>query len=110
MSDYKQAEHYAGMSIERWESLMKKVDADTASDVDLTPGERGAGWHFCSHGWDGLLISPIDLEYSHCECPDHQHHKREPSYYKRLLEVKQWIKAEPRDYPKDFQEKFGNKD
>ncbi len=98
MSDHKKAEHYAGMSLERWESLMKKVDADTASDVDLTPGERGAGWHFCSHGWDGLLISPID------------HHKREPSYYKRLLEVKQWIKAEPRDYPQDFQEKFGNKD
>jgi hypothetical protein len=110
MSDYKQAEHYAGMSIERWESLMKKVDANTASDADLTPGERGAGWHFCSLGWDGLLISPIDLEYKHCGCPDKQHHKREASYYERLLKVKQWIKAEPRDYPQDFQEKFGNKD
>jgi len=107
MSDHKKDEHYAGMSLERWESLMKKVDADTASDADLTPGERSAGWHFCSHGWDGLLISPIDLEYSHCQCPDKQHHKREPSYYKRLLEVKQWMKAEPRDYPHDFKEKFG---
>lgn len=106
MSDPKQAEYYAGMSLERWETLMSA----TGPCVHLTPGEMAAGWHFCYNGWDGLLISPIDLEYSHCQCPDKQHHKREPSYYKRLLEVKQWMKAEPRDYPQDFREKFGNTD
>jgi hypothetical protein len=100
MSDEKP---YAGMSLERWDTLMN----GTGPCVHLTPGEMAAGWHYCNNGWDGLLISPIDLEYKFCRCPEQQHHKREASYYERLQDTTDWVKEEPRHYPEDFKENFG---
>lgn len=69
---------YAGMSLERYDWLVQR-----GSPSDLTEGEIGAGWHYCDHGWDGLLISPIDLEYKYCNCKNQEKYKKSPEYYER---------------------------
>ena len=86
---------YAGMSLERLIALNEKGD-----EAALTPGEVGAGWHFCHTGWDGLLISPVDAEYKFCACPHTQSHKREASYYDRLISFGNFLKENPQ-YPLD---------
>lgn len=86
---------YAGMSLQRLIDLNEQGD-----EAALTSQEQAAGWHFCHTAWDGLLISPVDVEYKFCTCSHAQSHKRDASYYEALLNFGNFLKENPK-YPLD---------
>ena len=49
-----------GMSLDRWTHLME-------NDIQLSPDELAAGWHWCPD-WDDLLVGPGMGELDHCTC------------------------------------------
>jgi hypothetical protein len=49
------------MTRQRYSELMSGLHAK------LTPEELAQGYHFCCE-WDGLLISPEDMEARFCDC------------------------------------------
>lgn len=67
--------------VEAMESLDQKQRAEQVNDIpearyhalmanddlQLTPAELKAGWHFC-YDWDGLLIGPGMNEIENCTC------------------------------------------
>ena len=55
------AENLVGMSEERYKALMED------DNLELTPEEIEAGWHFC-YDFDGLLVGPGMGEQMFCLC------------------------------------------
>ena len=38
------------------------------SKKNLSSEELADGWHFCTNGWDSMLIHKTDEEINYCEC------------------------------------------
>jgi hypothetical protein len=47
--------------LQRWRELMEN------DDLELSPEELAAGWHWCND-FDGLLVGPGMDEEQHCAC------------------------------------------